>query len=124
MDIKKELLEKGCKAFSQIIEGFGHQYSKVLENRNISEANRVGKESLGKAIQYMDLNDEEITEKSVALYPEVAESILNWDKEKTMRTINEIKCYHQAAGFKAEGQSKETLNTIYNLMDEEYLSGA
>ena len=123
MDISKELFDKGTRAFSAIIEGFAEQYSKELENRSISEANKAGKESLGKVISYMDFSNEEIIEKMVSLYPDVVENILNWDKEKTFRTVNEIKNYHQVAGFKAEGQTKETLNALYNMMDEDFLNG-
>jgi hypothetical protein len=123
MDTRKVLLEKGCLAFSEIIEGFASQYAKELPIRSESEANRVGKESLGKIISYMDLSSEEIVERFTSLYSEVVESILNWDKEKTFTTINEIKNYHQVAGYRAEGKSKETLKMIYEMMDEDFLEG-
>jgi len=108
--------KQGTKSFLNIIDGFAEEYADVVENRSISEANRLGKEAMGRIISYMDLSDEELTEKSFSFYPVLVESILNWDKEKTWSAASEIKSIHQTAFHKSRGDSKEALIDIYNMM--------
>ena len=121
LDIKEikmnEFEKQGTKSFLTIIDGFAQEYADVVENRSISEANRLGKEAMGRIISYMDLSDEELTEKSYSFYPVLVESILNWDKEKTWSTAGEIKSIHQAAFHISNGDSKEALIQIYHMMD-------
>ena len=111
-----EFEKQGTKSFLTIINGFAQEYADIVENRSKSEANRLGKEAMGRIISYMDLSDEELTEKSFSFYPVLVESILNWDKEKTWSTASEIKSFHQTAFHKSSGDSKETLIEIYNMM--------
>ena len=108
--------KQGTKSFLQIIDGFAEQYANAVENRSESELMRLGKEGMGQIISYMDLNDDELTQKSLSFYPILVESILNWDKEKAWQTACEIKSVHQAAFHIACGDSKKSMIELYNMM--------
>ena len=113
---EKEFSRKHGESLTKIIDGLALEYSEFLENRSISEADKIAKNELGNIISYMDLSDAELSEKLYPLLNKLSESILNWDKEKAWITASNIKSIHQAAFDKARGVSKESLIQIYNMM--------